>query len=205
MRIFRDNPDDHDPEDFDNDDDITRGEDPKAVGDIIADEFADYLASVVADAPPPTEPDAETTAGTETPAPILRLVKDDDTTPETEPDNPEVDPREAARAARKRLIGASAKGSAVVIGLGVVAGWGEPPVVVGPLAVYGTAWLAYLWWNAALRPPIPQAIGATTHAVTGGIAAAASGTARTARRVIHRVDRARERHETTRTASAPTA
>ncbi|WP_280434440.1 hypothetical protein [Nocardia carnea] len=183
------------PEPDDNDHDLNneKWEDPRELADVIGDEFTDYLNAVLAEGSPPDDdivrPPAKDLSPAAAGTPALRLVKDEGSVPAEKTVSEEAtDPHAAASAARKRLIRGSAKGSAVVAGLGLVAGWGEPLVVVGPLAVYGAGWLAYLWWNAALRPPIPQAIGSTSHALTGGIAAAASATSRTVRRAVKRAE-----------------
>lgn len=204
MRI-NNRPEDHEPDDHETSRDQDKYEDPREIADIIGDEFTDYLNAVLADGSPPLDedivrPPAKSPAPAAPSTPKLRLVKDENLTPALiDSAGEEIDPETAAKAARTRLIRGSAKGTAVVAGLGVAAGWGEPLVVVGPLAVYSAGWLAYLWWNAALRPPIPQAIGSTSHALTGAIAAAASATSRTARRVVKRADNTRAEHETSRT------
>ncbi|MGW6335021.1 hypothetical protein [Nocardia rhamnosiphila] len=206
MRI-NNRPENPEPDDNDHGADQQKWEDPREIADIIGDEFTDYLNAVLADGSPPDEdivrPPAKAPSSADSDTPMLRLVKDEAPGQDTDGFGGEAVEREAAaKAARARLIRGSAKGSAVVAGLGVGAGWGEPLVVVGPLAVYSAGWLAYLWWNAALRPPIPQAIGSTSHALTGAIAAAASATSRTVRRAVKRAENARAKHETSRTTPA---
>lgn len=206
MRI-NNRPENPEPDDNDQDADQEKWEDPREIADIIGDEFTDYLNAVLADGSPPDEdivrPPTKVRSSADPDTPMLRLVKDENPKPHPDGAAGEADEREAAaKAARTQLIRGSAKGTAIVAGLGVAAGWGEPFVVVGPLAVYGAGWLAYLWWNAALRPPIPQAIGSASHALTGGIAAAASATSRTVRRAVKRAENARADHETSRTTPA---
>ncbi|KAA8884257.1 hypothetical protein F3087_34095 [Nocardia colli] len=209
MRIIRDN----NPHDDESDDDRTPNEpgspvesrEPKAIGDILAAEFADYLADVVANVPEPVDPDTVPAP----PRPALRLVTPVAGGPDTgDWDKPFTveNAVEAARTARRRVVRVAAGGSAVVVTAGVLAGWGEPLIVTGPLAVYGTGWLAYLWWNAALRPSIGQVLSALTGAIRSAFAVVLTTLAGLAHGLIDRVDTARTRHETTRTSpAAPSA
>ncbi|WP_433193818.1 hypothetical protein ACQP1G_34235 [Nocardia sp. CA-107356] len=193
MRIIRDNqnPDD-DPE---NNRKPTQPSDPKALGDILADEVADFLAAVaeIADNPTPRNNPA-----TEPVKPTLRLVTSDDTAiPEAVTDPAAI--VKAGRAARRRMIRGAAGGSSVVVGLAVLAGWGQPWLVTGPLAAYGTGWLAYLWWNAALRPSIPQVLGSAVTGIGHAVAAVFTAIAALVHGLIDRADTARTRHENHRT------
>ncbi|WP_107656037.1 hypothetical protein [Nocardia suismassiliense] len=189
MRIIRNNDDnDKDPEDFE-------PNDPKDQGEKLADEVADFLAAVAERAPFPTGQDAPAPAG-QSVKPELRLVKTDDV-----PDARDEAIVATAGGLRPRLVRAGAGGSAVVIVVAVFAAWGEPPAVAVPITVYGAGWMAYLWWNAALRPPIPQAIAFVTTATSRATAALFRAFFRGLRRAYERVDAARTRHETTRTAT----
>lgn len=205
MRIIRDN----NPHDDEPDDDRTPQEpgspvesrEPKAIGDILAAEFADYLADVVANAPEPVDPDTVPPP----PRPALRLVTpvaDEPATGDWDKPFTVTEAVEAARTARRRVVRAAAGGSAVVVTAALFASWGEPPIVTGPLAVYGTGWLAYLWWNAALRPSIGQVLTAITHTVSAAFAVVLTPLAALVHGVVDRVDTARTRHETTRTSPA---
>ncbi|MEV0294220.1 hypothetical protein [Nocardia sp. NPDC050710] len=158
MRIIR--PDDRDDDGHDHSHDEGRiPADPRAIGDILGDELEDYLAQVIADVPPPE--DAQPTGPSRSGRPIgpkrpaLHLVatdtdSDDDAEPEVDPDAA----IEAGRAARHRMLRGAAGGSSVVVLSATLAAWGEPLAVSGPLAAYGAGWVAYLWWNAALRPSV---------------------------------------------------
>ncbi|MFC9434001.1 hypothetical protein [Nocardia sp. NPDC057030] len=180
-------------------------QEPKTIGDILASEFASFLADAVAKVPPPqTDPAYEPEPPTR---PNLHLV-----TTEPEPaaaapagrDEPFTadDAVTAARTARRKVARAAAGGSAVVVAAVAFAGWGEPPIVTGPLAVYGTGWLAYLWWNAALRPSIGQILAAGIGGVRTAFAVVLTTLAGIAHGLVERVGTARTRHETTRTSPA---
>ncbi|WP_280410092.1 hypothetical protein [Nocardia brasiliensis] len=184
MRIIRNSDhNDEDPEDSD-------GNDPAVQGEILADEVADFLAAAAAAAPFYTGQDAPIE-----PAPIkpvLRLVKPDHTSTIEIP---------VTTAAGSKAWRAGAGGSTTVVVLALVAAWGEPAVVTVPLVVYGAGWIAYLWWNTALRPPIPQAAIAAWTAISHIAAAVARALIHTVRAVVSRIDIARTRHETARTAT----
>ncbi|MFD6156390.1 hypothetical protein ACFWF7_38675 [Nocardia sp. NPDC060256] len=193
MRIIRNHDhNDEDPEDFE-------PNDPKDQGEKLADEVSEFLAAVAERAPFRTGQDAP--ASTEQPVkPGLRLVKTDATADRDVHDEVTVG-MSNARGPRPRLIRAGAGGSAVVVVLSIFATWGEALVVVVPISVYGLAWIAYLWWNAALRPPIPQAIALVTTAFSRSVAAIFSFVVGRFRALLNRADAARTRHETARTAT----
>ncbi|MBF6299504.1 hypothetical protein IU459_18435 [Nocardia amamiensis] len=177
--------------------------DPAIAGELFADEVEDWLAGIAdLDTTPTTTP-----AQTERPAadagPVRRaaltVVPDIDAEP-TEQATPVVAPvpaRPRAQTARR-----TAAASAVVVGAAVTTGWGEGPLVAGPLAVYGGAWVAYLWWNAAHRPPLPQAISTVTVGISHAVAAVATALVGLLRALVERIDRARTQHETNRTTPA---
>ena len=212
MRIIRDN----NPHDDDNDRnrrkkdqrldemaaDVPEGE----MGNVIADEVAGFLAAVndAADnhgpqPETPTEPDNLNDT-----KPLLRLVPDTDATTGIAPveDHPVEEPEKPTQGAgvsdKARLWGSTAATSAVVVAGAAVVGWGQPAAVLVPAAGYGAAWVAYLWWNAALRPPITQALAAIATAVARSSAAAARTLLAAVRWLSHRTDTGRD--ETTRTA-----
>ncbi|MGV9616276.1 hypothetical protein [Nocardia xishanensis] len=164
MRIIR--PHDHNDDDPDDHQHKRPGPvDPTQQGQQLADEVEDFLASVLANVPPVDEEGSVNPAAT--PRPALRLVPEVDDRDTAEWDAP-LDPAEiaaAGRAARWRMVRSAMGGSTVVVLAGLLAAWGEPLAVTGPIAVYGAGWLAYLWWNAALRPSAPDVLAA----VTGGI------------------------------------
>ncbi|MFD0362735.1 hypothetical protein ACFQZZ_14925 [Nocardia sp. GCM10030253] len=193
MRIIRDN---HDHNDENEPDEGRVPTEPKAIGDILGDEFEDYLKDVIAaaDNPPPDHwpPPAETG---QPQRPALRLVKTD--TDVTDPVLTATDSE-----ARGRTIRRSAGASSFVVALAVTAGWGEPFLVAGPIGAYGAGWLAYLWWNAALRPSIPQVLTTVTSGIGHAVAAIATAIVAVFRALLTGIDTARTRHETNRTAQA---
>ncbi|WP_036499192.1 hypothetical protein [Nocardia aobensis] len=169
MRIIRDN-DGHDHNDDDPRkrlEDFAAGVPADEVGNMIADEVSDFLAAAVRATdhrPAPTEP---------TPAqrkPDLRLVID---TPHDEKEDEDTPSPAGATGSsgRARLLTSTAASSTLVVAAAALAGWGQPAVVAVPVAGYGIGWLAYLWWNAALRPPLPVAVAAIAAALARGSAA----------------------------------
>ncbi|MFE9323544.1 hypothetical protein ACIHDR_19515 [Nocardia sp. NPDC052278] len=204
MRIIRDN----DHNDDENPDEGREPVDPKAIGDIIADEFADYLAKAVAAADNPPTPPARSSEPEPAERPVLRLVKTDTTdtgVTHSDWDKP-ADPgavAAAGRVARRRMVGSAAGGSCLVVTATAFATWGQPLLVAGPLAAYGASWLAYVWWNAALRPSIPQILATATTSIGHAIAAVFTTITALVHAVLGRIDVARTRHETHRTAPVP--
>ncbi|WP_330183834.1 hypothetical protein OHB26_09515 [Nocardia sp. NBC_01503] len=206
MRIIRGN-DDHNEDDHEH----RRGRKPRdrgelseilagipegRVGDILSDEASDFLAAAVAaadrrrNAP---EPEAPITPGS--PKPALRLVKTGDHEVPEHIDAPTV-----RAGSRPRLLRAGFGGLLLVAAALALTAWGQPDVVAVPLIVYGLGWIAYLCWNTALRPPIPQVLAAVATAFGRTVAALIGGLAHAMRTGVSRVDLARTRHENTRTA-----
>ncbi|WP_174188469.1 hypothetical protein [Nocardia barduliensis] len=184
MRIIRDNNDHNNNEDPD-ERRTPAGERNQA--EILAEEIEDYLADVLACAPPDTQ---DFTPSAPQPRPALHLVKTDTTGTDPDYDKP-LDPEvfaAAGRAARRRIARGAAGGSAVVVTATVLATWGQPWIVTGPLAGYGTAWLAYLWWNAALRPSIPDVLSTVTSGIGHAIAVIATAIAAIVRGLVNRRD-----------------
>ncbi|WP_067478738.1 hypothetical protein [Nocardia amamiensis] len=204
MRIIRP----HDDND-DNDDGQRRPEpaatptDPAIAGELFADEVEDWLAGIADLDTAPTAAPAQTERPAADTGPVRRaaltVVPDLDDGPNEQPTAAvaPVPARSRAQTARR-----TAAASAVVVSAAVTAGWGEGPLVVGPLAVYGGAWVAYLWWNAAHRPPLLQAIDTATAGVGHAVAAVATAIVALLRALVERIDRARTQHETNRTTSA---
>lgn len=194
MRIIRNHDDDHE-----HDDEGREPRDPKALGEILADEVSDYLAAAaqVRGAPFPLGQDAPIEAAVPQPLkPALRLVKTDDT------DNEPGAAAPAGTGIRPRLLRAGLGGSLLVIAAVALTAWGQPAIVAIPLAGYGLGWIAYLWWNAAWRPPIPQVLTVLLTAIGRGIAALVRGTCTAVRRGVDRIEALRTRHESRRTANA---
>ncbi|MFG3621503.1 hypothetical protein [Nocardia sp. NPDC047654] len=184
MRIIRDNNDHNNDEDPD---ERRRPASERDQAEILAEEIEDYLADVLACAPPDTQ-DFEPSPPR--PRPALHLVKTETTGTDPDDDKP-LDPEvfaAAGRAARRRMARGAAGGSAVVVTATALATWGQPWIVTGPLAGYGTAWLAYLWWNAALRPSIPELISTVTSGISHAIAAIATAIAAIMRGLANRRD-----------------
>ncbi|MFE3195025.1 hypothetical protein ACFXHA_38885 [Nocardia sp. NPDC059240] len=173
---------------------VLRGVPDDQVAEILGDEFINFLAKAThaADQPHP-EHDHDTDDSDGSAKPVLHLVK----TPEES-----IGTATTGQGLRPQLLRAGIGGSLGVLAVLLVAGWGQPAAVVIPLTVYGLGWVAYLWWNAALRPPIPQT-AATVLTVFGRILAAVMrGICHPFAACIARLERGRARHETTRTATA---
>ncbi|BDT95947.1 hypothetical protein IFM12275_59230 [Nocardia sputorum] len=198
MRIIRPH-DDNDDEGQRRPDPAATPTDPAIAGELFADEVEDWLAGIAdLDTAPTTAP-----AQTERPAADAKPVRRAALTVVPDLDDDPADQAAAAAArSRARTARRTAAGSAVVVGAAVTAGWGEGPLVAGPLAVYGAAWVAYLWWNAAHRPPLPQAISTVTAGIGHAVAAVATAIVGLLRALVERIDRARTQHGTNRTTPA---
>ncbi|MFD0000165.1 hypothetical protein [Nocardia sp. NPDC127526] len=209
MRIIRSD-DHHDDDDHDHQHKRRRGpSDPNELDEAVAGIPDDQLGDVLGD-----EASAFLTAATEavdgpsfllgqdapveqTPSakPVLRLVTSDEhLDTEAAPAGP--------AGLRPRLLRAGLGGSLLVIAVVLLAGWGQPGVVALPLTVYGLGWIAYLWWHAALRPPLPQTFITVTTAIGRALAALTCGICRTFSAAIARLDQSRARREARRTARA---
>ncbi|WP_280413765.1 hypothetical protein [Nocardia carnea] len=189
---------------FDHDDDREpeRRGDLDELMDMLSDELEEYLTAAAAAGQ--TTDDADVDQRPPTPVkPLVRLVKT--TKPEpavpVEDDNlapihrpaPEVPAATGGRV--PRWVRVTLPGSAVVVTLTATIAAGQPGVVAVPVAAYGAGWTAYLWWNAAYRPPLREVAAA----IVSAIARTTSATAHGARSVVGRADSARTRHENTRT------
>lgn len=171
------------------------------LSDLIGDEASAFLAAATAAADGPRFP-----IGQDAPAepahpakPVLRLVTSDDSfRDETAPSTPAT----GGQGWRPRLLSAGAGGSLIVLAVLAVTAWGQQAVVAVPLMAYGFGWIAYLWWNAALRPPLPQAAITVITSLCRAGAAFARGTCHLFAVGVARLDRRRTRHESTRTAIA---
>ncbi|WP_280253817.1 hypothetical protein [Nocardia abscessus] len=200
MRIIRPHDDDNDDEGQRRPDPAATPTDPAIAGELFADEVEDWLAGIADLDTAPTTAPAQTERPTGDTKPVRRAALtvvpdlDDEPTEQATAAVAPVPARSRAQTARR-----TAAASAVVVGAAVTAGWGEGPLVVGPLAVYGGAWVAYLWWNAAHRPPLPQAISTVTAGISHAVAAVATAIVRLLRALVDRIDRARTQHETNRT------
>ncbi|WP_063049153.1 hypothetical protein [Nocardia arthritidis] len=199
MRIIRPH-DDNDDEGQRRPEPAAAPTDPAIAGELFADEVEDWLAGIADLDTAPTTAPAQTERPTGDTKPVRRAALtvvpdlDDEPTEQAAAAVAPVPARSRAQTARR-----TAAASAVVVGAAVTAGWGEGPLVVGPLAVYGGAWVAYLWWNAAHRPPLPQAIGTVTAGISHAVAAVATAIVGLLRALVERIDRARTQHETNRT------
>lgn len=92
-------------------------------------------------------------------------------------------------------------GSLLVVIAAVALTNGQPGIVAAPLAVYAAGWVAFLAWHAAYRPPLAHLAAATASLLARAVATVIGGTVRATRSVVTRLDRARQRTETTRTAT----
>ncbi|WP_155525688.1 hypothetical protein, partial [Nocardia sp. 852002-51244_SCH5132740] len=171
MRIIRDD-DGHDHNDDDRPkrlEDFAAGVPADEVGNLIADEVSDFLAAAVRATDRTPAASAEPTLAQH--KPDLRLVPSvvDDEEHDTEHTTEEAGT--TGSSGRARLLTSTAASSSLVVTAAALAGWGQPAVVAVPVAGYGIGWLAYLWWNAALRPPLPVAIATIATALARGSAA----------------------------------
>lgn len=199
MRISRnfDHDDDREPE-------PEKGGDLDQLMDILSEEIDEFLAASAAAADTPTSSDNPAERRPPAPVkPIVRLVKtskpepampveDDNLAPIHRP-TPEVQTETGGRV--PRWVRVTLPGSAVVVTLTATIAAGQPGVVAVPVAAYGAGWTAYLWWNAAYRPPVREVAAAILSALGRTVGATATG----ARSVVARADSARTRHENTRT------
>ncbi|MEV6322436.1 hypothetical protein AB0M45_14760 [Nocardia sp. NPDC051787] len=205
MRIIRPH-DDNDDDDQRRPDPATTPTDPAIAGELFADEVEDWLAGIADLDTTPTTATAQNERPAADTMPVRRaaltVLPDLDDEP-TEQATAAVAPVPAR--SRAQTMRRTAAASAVVVGAAVTAGWGEGPLVVGPLAVYGSAWVAYLWWSAAHRPPLPQAIGAVTAGIGHAVAAVATAIFGLLRALVERMDRARTEHENNRTTTTTPA
>lgn len=193
---------------FDHDDDRDREPDPEKCGDldqlmdILSEELDEFLAAAATAAGTPANGDDPAEPPSAPVKPTLRLVK----TTKPEPAVPVEDdnlvpihrptPEILAPSSRvPRWVRVTLPGSAVVVTLTATIAAGQPGVVAVPVAAYGAGWTAYLWWNAAYRPPLREIAAA----IVAALARTAGATAHSARSVVSRADSARTRHETTRT------
>ncbi|MFF0495754.1 hypothetical protein ACFYU5_05065 [Nocardia aobensis] len=200
MRIIRDD-DGHDHNDDNRPkrlEDIAAGVPADEVGNLIADEVSDFLAAAVrATDRTPTAPAEPAPAQHK---PDLRLVPSvvDDEEHDTEHTTKEAGT--TGSSGRVRLLTSTAASSSLVVTAAALAGWGQPAVVAVPVAGYGIGWLAYLWWNTALRPPLPVAVAAIATALARGSAAFARALVGAVTWLTSRATAARSRHDDTATA-----
>lgn len=205
MRIIRDD-DGHDHND-DNPrkrlEDIAAGVPADEVGNLIADEVSDFLAAAVrATDRTPTAPAEPSPAQHK---PDLRLVPNTSDDEEEDDENPPASADAPVTGGGVRLLTSTAASSSLVVTAAALAGWGQPAVVAVPVAGYGIGWLAYLWWNAALRPPLPVAVAAIATALARGSAAFARTLVGAVKWLTSRATAAWSRHDDASTATAEVA
>ncbi|MGW5572630.1 hypothetical protein ACWEVD_15610 [Nocardia thailandica] len=205
MRIIRGN-DDHNDDEHNHDHDRHQqprpATEPEAarMAETLIDEAEAFLAAA-ADAAP-YEPEPET-------KPVVRLVKsltgdpaaavpveDEHLVPALRP-QPEPAPatRRAPRWARTAL-----PGSLVVVALAVVTTHGQPAVVAVPIDLYAGAWVGFLFWNAAHRPPIRDIAAAVLSGALGIASTVLAVLLAGIRAVVGAITYRRNTFETTRTA-----
>ncbi|MGW0247977.1 hypothetical protein ACWDYH_15225 [Nocardia goodfellowii] len=213
MRIIR-------PHDDSDDEDRGRQQpapiEPAVAGQVFADEVEDFLTAVAAEDPhkeveeflarigetttkPTPAPGSRPAPQAAAPAtqPALTVVADGTERAVRQPDSVGRPVRTRGRAVRR-----TAATSVVVVASSTAIAWGEGPLVVGPLAVYATGWVAYLCWNAAHRPALPYAIGTVTAGIGHAVAAIATAIVSLLRAVFARIERARTAHEAHGTATS---
>ncbi|WP_330232287.1 hypothetical protein OHA40_07205 [Nocardia sp. NBC_00508] len=206
MRIIRPNDDNDDNDGQRRPDPAPTPTDPTIAGELFADEVEDWLAGIADLDTAPTAAPAQIERPAADAGPVRRAALtvvpelDDEPAQQAAAAVAPVPARSRAQTARR-----TAAASAVVVGAAVTTGWGEGPLVVGPLAVYGGAWVAYLWWNAAHRPPLPQAISTVTAGIGHAVAAVATAIVGLLRALVERLDRARTQHENNRTTTTTAA
>ncbi|WP_068058158.1 hypothetical protein [Nocardia xishanensis] len=197
---------------FDNDpdDDPNEKDQVEQAVELLIDEAEDFLAEHAAASPYHPESDTASAAVAEPqpqrPAPRLRLVKNPDPAVPVEDEHlppalrPTVTVTAPPRRRVPRWVRTTLPGSLVVVLAAAALANGQPGVVAAPLAAYAAGWVAFLAWNAAYRPPLAQVAASAISLLARTIAAVIGGTVRTARAVVGRIDTARQRSETTRTA-----
>ncbi|MEU5407430.1 hypothetical protein [Nocardia asteroides] len=201
MRIIRGNDDHNDDEhNHDHGGQQRPATEPEAarMAETLIDEAEAFLAAA-ADAVP-YEPE---------PKPVVRLVKsftnepvqsvpveDEHLVPALRP-QPEPAPatRRAPRWARTAL-----PGSLVVVGLAVVTTHGQPAVVAVPIDLYAGAWVGFLFWNAAHRPPVRDIAAAVLSGALGIATTVLAVVLAGIRAVVGAITYRRNTFETTRTA-----
>lgn len=203
MRIIRGNDDHNDDEhNHDHDGQQRPATEPEAarMAETLIDEAEAFLAAAAEATPYEPKP---------APKPVARLVKS--LTNESAPPAPVEDehlvpalrphPQPAPSGHRvPRWVRTALPGSLVVVGLAAVTTHGQPAVVAVPIDIYAGAWVGFLFWNAAHRPPVRDIaaavlIGAISVATTV-LAVLLAGIRAVVGVVAHR----RNAFETTRTA-----
>jgi len=208
MRIIRGNHD-HNDDEHNHDNDPAKAPRPASASDAdrwaeaLVDETEAFLAGLAEDNP--HEPNPE-------PKPVARLVKSLSSEPAAaavpvEDENliPALRPQpvqETVPVGRRvpRWARTALPGSAVVVALAVVTTHGQPAVVAVPIDIYAGAWVGFLFWNAAHRPPIRDVAAVVLSAAASVIAAVISLFALGVRALVTGISHRRGDFEATRTA-----
>lgn len=204
MRIIRGNSDNND----DNEHNHDHGQTPKPaaesdatrMAETLIDETEAWLSALAEDNPHTPEPE---------PKPVARLVKSvtgqQQSTVPVEDENliPALRPQPVETPTGRRMprwARTALPGSLLVVGLAVVTTHGQPAVVAVPIDVYAGAWVGFLFWNAAHRPPLRDVAAAIVSGAIGLVVAVLSLLAHGIRALVTGVGHRRERFENVRTA-----
>ncbi|MFJ2665692.1 hypothetical protein ACIO14_15195 [Nocardia fluminea] len=184
-RIIRGN-DDNNPDDNNNHDhDHDHGKNQRSaseadaarMAEALVDEAEEFLAGLAA--ANPHEPAPE-------PKPVARLVKsltseqappvpveDENLIPALRP-QPDQTPVQAGRRMPK-WARTALPGSLFVVALGAGITYSQPAVVAVPIDIYAGAWVGFLFWNAAHRPPLRDVTAAMFSGLIGLLSVLAQG------------------------------
>lgn len=207
MRIIRGNHD-HNDDEHNHDNDHGKPQRPASESDAarmaesLVDETEAFLAGLAADNPHEPAPE---------PKPVARLVKsltsepvppvpveDENLIPALRP-QPTQEPAPVGRR-MPRWARTALPGSLVVVALAAVTTHGQPAVVAVPIDIYAGAWVGFLSWNAAHRPPIRDVAATALSGAIGLIGAVLSVLAHGIRALVTGISHRRGRFETARTA-----
>ncbi|MFF2082859.1 hypothetical protein ACFVVM_03750 [Nocardia sp. NPDC058176] len=206
MRIIRDDNNDDHEHNHDHEHGPNRRpaseSDAAAMAETLVDEAEAFLAGLAQ--ANPHQPESE-------PKPVARLVKSltGEPAPQVpvEDDNllPALRPQpapELAQAGRRmpRWARRALPGSVLVVAVAVAVTHGQPAAVAIPIDIYAGAWVGFLFWNAAHRPPLREVAEATVTGVIGLLGAVLALFAHGIRALVTGIGTRRDRFETTRTA-----
>ncbi len=205
MRIIRGNHDDNDPNHEHEHGKPSRPaseSDTHRMAEALVDEAEAFLADLAGQNPHEPEPE---------PKPVARLVKSLTSEPvppvPVEDDNlvPALRPKPAQAPAQDRRgmprwIRTALPGSLVVVALAGVTTYGQPAVVAVPIDIYAGAWVGFLFWNAAHRPPIRDVATGICSGAAGLVVALFTVLAAGVRALVTGISHRRGDFEATRTA-----
>lgn len=146
------------------------------------------------------------------PKPVARLVKSltSDATPPVPVEDENLPPalrpqpvEETASTSRRvpRWVRSALPGSAFVVVVAGVATHAQPAVVAVPIDIYAGAWVGFLFWNAAHRPPLRDVAAGLFSGAIGLFGAVMSALLAGIRVLVTGISRRRGDFEATRTAA----